>query len=177
MRQRNTLRMLTLLVGLVIGLTFIAAPPARAADQRVGSWTFGAGLGFLRDTPDGTAFAMNFYGDAFIGRDLSLGPLLQLGFTGDMSQLGISGQVKYWIEVPGTAKRLKVVPEAGIGFVHTGFRDDDTSWLIVLGAGADYRVTNMMSVTGTLLLNFTDLDTGRGTGADVMPGFTVGVRF
>jgi len=32
-------------------------------------------------------------------------------------------------------------------------------------------------VTGTLLLNFTDLDTGRGSGADVMPGFTIGVRF
>ena len=32
-------------------------------------------------------------------------------------------------------------------------------------------------MTGTLLLNFTDLDTGRGSGADVMPGFTIGVPF
>src|SRR5207244_711259 len=80
---------------------------------------------------------------------------------GDMAQIGVSGQVKYWIDIPGTANRLKVVPEAGIGFVHTGFRNDDTSWLIVLGAGADYRLNNQMSVTGTLLLNFTNLDTDR----------------
>ena len=180
MRQRNTLqtRTLTLLVGLVVGLTlFGAVPSVRAADLQPGSWTFGGGLGFLGDTPDGTAFAMNFYADAFIARNVSLGPLLQLGFTGDMAQIGVSGQVKYWIDIPGTANRLKVVPEAGIGFVHTGFRNDDTSWLIVLGAGADYRLNNQMSVTGTLLLNFTNLDTDRATGADIMPGFTVGVRF
>ena len=170
--------MRTLLVGLVVGLTLVAAASAAwAADAQPGSWTFGAGAGFLGDTPDGTAFAMNFYADAFLTRTLSLGPLLQFGFTGDLSQIGVSGQVKYWIDIPGTANRLKVVPEAGIGFVHTGFRDDDTSWLIVLGASADYRLTDKLSVTGTLLLNFTSLDTGPGTGADVMPGFTVGVRF
>jgi len=180
MTQRRILRtrMRTLLVGLVVGLTLIAAASAGwAADAQPGSWTFGAGAGFLGDTPDGTAFAMNFYADAFLTRTLSLGPLLQFGFTGDLSQIGVSGQVKYWIDIPGTANRLKVVPEAGIGFVHTGFRDDDTSWLIVLGASADYRLTDKLSVTGTLLLNFTSLDTGPGTGADVMPGFTVGVRF
>ncbi len=180
MRQRRILRTLirTLLLGLAVGLTLVAAAPsAWAADAQPGSWTFGAGAGFLGDTPDGTAFAMNFYADAFLTRNLSLGPLLQLGFTGDMSQVGVSGQVKYWIDIPGTDNRLKVVPEAGIGFVHTGFRNDDTSWLIVLGASADYRLNNKLSVTGTLLLNFTSLDTDRATGADVMPGFTVGVRF
>src|SRR5207245_8802263 len=163
---------------LVLGLAALRPVPwARDAVRQRGSWTFGGGLGFLADTPDGTAFAMNCYADAFIARNVSLGPLLQLGFTGDMAQIGVSGQVKYWIDIPGTANRLKVVPEAGIGFVHTGFRNDDTSWLIVLGAGADYRLNNQMSVTGTLLLNFTNLDTDRATGADVMPGFTVGVRF
>jgi hypothetical protein len=180
MRQGNTLQTwtLTLLVGLVVGLTLVVMPPpAWAADEKPGSWTFGAGGGFLSGTPNGTAFAMNFYGDAFLTRNLSLGPLLQLGFTGHESQIGVSGQAKYWIDVPGTANRLKVTPQAGIGLVHAAFRDDDTSWLIVLGAGADYRLTNTLSVTGTLLINFTDLDTGGGTGADVMPGFTIGVRF
>ncbi len=43
--------------------------------------------------------------------------------------------------------------------------------------GADYALGDRLSVTGTLLLNFTDLDTGRGSGADVMSGFTIGVRF
>jgi hypothetical protein len=31
--------------------------------------------------------------------------------------------------------------------------------------------------TATFLLNFTDLDTGGGTGTNVMPGLTFGVRF
>jgi hypothetical protein len=85
--------------------------------------------------------------------------LLQLGFTGD------------------TERRLKGAPQAGVGFVHNTFRDGDTSWLIPIGAGADSALGDKPSVTGTLLLNFTDLDTGRGSGADVMPGFTIGVRF
>jgi hypothetical protein len=33
------------------------------------------------------------------------------------------------------------------------------------------------SESPTLLMNFTDLDTGRGSGATFMPGFTLGVRF
>jgi hypothetical protein len=72
---------------------------------------------------------------------------------------------------------LKVTPHAGLGFVHNSFRDGDTSWLIPIGAGADYAVSDVLHVTGTLLINFTNLDTGPGGDADVMPGFTVGVRF
>src|SRR5439155_26191921 len=76
-----------------------------------------------------------------------------------------------------TERRLKVAPQAGGGFVHNTFRDGDTSWLIPIGVGADSAVGDKLSATSTLLLNFTDLDTGRGSGADVMPGFTIGVRF
>src|SRR5207245_11397033 len=113
--------------GLGGGLTrFGAVASARAADQQPGSWTFGGGLGFLGDTPDGTAFAMNFYADAFIARNVSLGPLLQLGFTGDMAQIGVSGQVKYWLRIPGTPKRPKVLPAAAIRFVESGFRYDNS---------------------------------------------------
>jgi len=73
---------------------------------------------------------------------------------------------------------LKVTPQIGFGFVHNSFQDGDTSWLIPLGAGADYALNDLFHITGTLLINFTNLDTGRpGGGADVMPGFTVGVRF
>jgi hypothetical protein len=150
---------------------------ARAAEPVRGAWTGGAAFGFLGNTPDGTAFAMNFHGEGFFIERLSIGPLLQLGFTGDSSQVGLSGQVKYWIDIPDTAKRLKLTVQAGLGFVHNSFRDEDTSWLIPLGVGVDYALTDALKVTGTFLLNFTDLDTGRGTGTNVMPGLTVGVRF
>ena len=65
----------------------------------------------------------------------------------------------------------------GLGFVHNSFRRGDTSWLIPLGVGADYALTDRLNLTGTFLLNVSDLDTGRGSGANAMPGLTVGVRF
>jgi hypothetical protein len=41
----------------------------------------------------------------------------------------------------------------------------------------DYKLSEGLSVTGTLLLNLTDLDTGRGGRAHAMPAFTGSVRF
>lgn len=162
-------------VGLVVGA--IGGRPAEAADPNAGAWTFGAALGFLADTPDGTAFALNGNAEWFIHRKFSVGPLLQFAATGDLAQIGLSGQAKYWIDIPGTENRLKVTVQGGIGFVHAAFRDDDTSWLIPIGAGADYKLADGLNITGTLLLDFTDLNTGRGSDAHVMPGLTVGVRF
>jgi hypothetical protein len=164
-------------VAVALALAAMGRPPAEAADPKAGTWTFGAALGFLSDTPDGTAFALNGHADGFIDRKFSVGPLLQLAATGDLAQIGLSGQAKYWIDIPGTENRLKVTVQGGIGFVHAAFRDDDTSWLIPVGAGADYRLNDSLNITGTFLLNFTDLDTGRGSDPRVMPGFTVGVRF
>jgi hypothetical protein len=151
--------------------------PAEAAGPSRGAWTVGGGFGFLRDTPDGTALALNFNADVGVAPSISIGPLLQLGFGDDMSQIGVSGQAKYWIDIPDTARRLRLVVQLGLGFVHSDHRDDDTSWLIPLGVGADYALSETLSATGTFLLNFTDLETGRRSDADVMPGLTFGLRF
>jgi uncharacterized protein with beta-barrel porin domain len=164
-------------LGVVAGLLQVRIPAPAAAELRPGGWTFGAGLGFLSDTPDGTAFALNGYADYVFAPPLSIGPLLQLGFTGDSSQVGLSGQVKFWIGFPNTAPPLKLAVQGGLGFVHNSFREEDTSWLIPLGLTADYALSRVLSLTGTFLLNFTDLDTGRRSHADVMPGLTFGVRF
>jgi hypothetical protein len=160
----------------MLGATW-SGTPAPAAELRPGTWTLGGGVGVLRDTPDGTAFALNGYAETLVAPRLSLGPLLQLGFTGDLSQIGLSGQVKYWIDVPQTARRLMLTVQGGLGFVHSDRVEDDTSWLIPLGVGADYALSPTLSATGTFLINLTDLDTGRRTGADVMPGLTFGLRF
>src|SRR6266550_4477695 len=119
--RRFTLVMVAVALGLI---GHGGGGQAEGADLRPGAWTFGAGLGFLGGTPDGTAFALNLNADAGLIEHLSLGPLMPLG------------------------------------------------------AGADYALNDLFHITGTLLINFTNLDTGRpGGGADVMPGFTVGVRF
>lgn len=82
--------------------------------------------------------------------------------------------MKYWIDLD---PRLALTVQGGAGFVYNSFRDDDTSWLIPLGFGVDYALTSSLNLTGTFLLNFTDLDTHRGSGRNVMPGLAFGVRF
>ncbi len=97
--------------------------------------------------------------------------------TGDLFQLGMSGQVKYWLNLPGLDNRWKVNIQGGLGFLYADLHSSDASWLIPIGVGVDYALNQQLSLTSTFLLNFTDVDTGRGTGATVMPGLTFGVRF
>src|SRR5262249_8111798 len=139
-----------------------------------GVGTGGAAVGFLGNTADGTAFAMNLNVERFFNRSFSVGPLLQFGVTGDMTQIAASGQVKYWLDL---SKGLKLTAQGGLGFVHTDFHGSDTSFLIPIGVGFDYALNRNVSATANLLLNLTDIDTGVGSHPHVMPGLTFGVRF
>ncbi len=46
-----------------------------AAEPQAGAWSGGAAIGFLGNTPDGTAFATNVHADHFLNRQISVGPL------------------------------------------------------------------------------------------------------
>lgn len=167
---------------LVLGalMLLIAAAGTASADDasmvRTNTWQGGGGIGFLAETPDDMAFAVNLNADYFLDQYWSIGPLLQLGFTDDLAQYGASAQLKYWFTSPDTAGRWKPYVGAGVGMVHAAFREDDTSWLVPLQAGLQYRLDNF-NLYGEFLLNLTDLDTGRGTEADVMPGLNFGIQF
>src|SRR5439155_23262858 len=176
MMQRDARGFLyALLVVFAIGLSGLDR--AHAADLNTGTLSGGGAIGFLANTPDATAFALNLNADYFLNRNVSVGPLFQLAATGDLSQLGFSGQGKFWIDLPGTEHTAKLTLQAGLGFVHSDLVGSDTSWLIPLGIGVDYMLTTKISFTTTFLLNFTNLDTGGGTDAHVMPGLTFGLRF
>ena len=178
MRRALTLLAWVFAVGVAVAVIGGPGPaPAQAADPQAGTLTGGGALGFLANTPDDTAFALNLNFDYHLNHRLSVGPLLQLGFTGDMTLTGLSGQTKYWLALPGTGDRGKLVFQAGLGFVHADFLQADTSWLIPLGVGFEYALDRRLAVTATFLLNFTDLDTGGGRSTNVMPGLTFGVRF
>lgn len=166
-----------LLMGIIVVFGFFQVGLAHTEDLPAREWSGGAAIGFLGNTPDGTAFALNIHGDRFLNRNFSIGPLMQLGVTGDMSQVGLSGQGKYWVNIPDTSDKLKLVLQGGLGFAHADLRGSDTSWLIPLGVGLDYKVDERMALTSTFLLNFTDLEPRPGTHTTVMPGLTVGVRF
>jgi hypothetical protein len=178
MRRTQTLLAWVFAVGVAVAVIGVPGPAtAQAAESQAGTWTGGGALGFLANTPDDTAFALNLDFGYRLNREFSVGPLVQLGFTGDMTLVGLSGQAKYSLAVPGTEDRGKLVLQAGLGFVHADFFQSDTSWLIPLGVGFEFAVDRRLAVTATFLLNFTDLDTGGGTGTNVMPGLTFGVRF
>lgn len=162
------------LIGLV-NMTHVGV--SGAAESRAGDWSGGAAIGFLGNTPDGTAFATNVHAEYFLNHQISVGPLVQLAVTGDLFQIGFSGQGKYWLDLPGLDKRLKMNLQGGLGFLHADLHTSDTSFLIPIGVGLDYALNQQVSLTSTFLLNFTDVDTGRRTGTNVMPGLTFGVRF
>jgi hypothetical protein len=153
------------------------AVPCWAGDLRPGRMTAGAGLGIMGGTPDGTAVTLNGHAEQFVNSNLSVGPLAQIAFTGDMFLLGITGQLKYWMDVPDTGHRLKVNFQGGLGVVHADVGSSDTSFLIPLGAGLDYAITPETSLTADFLLNFTNLQNTPQHDAHVMPSITVGLRF
>lgn len=148
-----------------------------AEEPRMGAWSGGAAVGFLGNTPDGTAFATNLHADYFINNQLSVGPLGQLAITGDLFQVGFSGQGKLWIPMAHVDQRLKANLQAGIGLLHANYLTSDTSFLIPLGVGLDYALNEKISLISTFLLNLTDIDTGNGNDTNVMPGLTFGARY
>ncbi|MBI4342049.1 MAG: hypothetical protein HY599_01635 [Candidatus Omnitrophica bacterium] len=148
-----------------------------SSELEQGTWASGGSLGFLGGTPDKTAFALNGNVEYFVADNVSVGPLVQLGVTDDMAQVGVSAQGKYWIPLAGTNGRGKIALQSGLGFVHSDFLRSDTSWLVPVGVGYEHTLDSGMSMTATTLVNFTNLHTGFGTGADVMPGVAFGLRF
>ena len=162
----------------LLGLVSVAqVGVAGAAEPQAGAWSGGAAVGFLGNTPDGTAFASNLNADYFLNRQISVGPLAQFAVTGDLFQFGLSGQGKFWLDLVGLNPRLRMNLQGGIGFLYADLHRSDTSFLIPIGVGLDYAVNERVSLISTFLLNFTDVEPGRGTGTNVMPGLTFGVRF
>lgn len=153
-----------LVLGLLLGL-HAEAQQAPLVEPRIGKLMVGVGLGLQGGTADGTAFAIGLHGDYFLTQNLSVGPLLQLGLTDDLTQVGFSVQAKYTfdlLEIP----ELKPHVQAGLGFIHAdldrrpGPDEDDTAPLVPIGFGAEYRLTPRASLSSTLLFNFTDLSVG-----------------
>lgn len=163
MKERKLICAGVIIVVFLAFTQFAEAQQVRSADQRAGRFIFGAGLGLQAGTPDNTAFALGFSADYYVTQGFSIGPLFQMGFTGDLFQFGLTAQAKYTFdlkEIPA----LKPHVEAGIGFIYSNldgrlWRDeDDVSFLIPLGIGAEYRLTDSISLDTNFLFNFTDLD-------------------
>ena len=170
--MRSTKKVLLSIWVIVVGLPGIMiSEPALAIEPHAGLWSAGAGMGVLGDTTDGTAFALNFFAERFVDSAVSIGPLVQVA---NFKQIAVSVQPKYWIDVSLPNPNAKMNFQAGLGFIHGG---GDTSYVIPLGIGVDYPIDRNFSFTMTLLLNFTGIDGGLGSGIHLMPGLNLGVRY
>ena len=146
----------------IVALTFFSAAQGNAANPRTGTFAFGAALGLQANTPDRTAFALGLYGDYYLTREFSIGPLIQTGFTNDLFLFAPSAQAKYTFDLPGNPQ-LKPHVQAGLGIIHADLdprgasKESDTSYLIPLGMGFQYKLTDSVSLDNTFLFNFTNL--------------------
>ena len=174
------------------GLLPAGRAQADIQDLSSGRWSGGMGAGFLGSTPDGIAeFAINAHADYFIAERLSLGPLAQYAGGGNDFLIGLSAQAKYWWDIPGTERLVKLVLQGGVGFVRAGIKDTDSgiantygSFLLPIGIGIEYALTPRLAVTANFLLNITSLGEMVRLGAqdvdlhtNMMPSFYLGLRF
>ena len=158
--KRKTL-MLIGSIALVMALIVpISVTAQQQPERRQGRISLGVDVGALFGTPDATAFALGLNGDYFLNHNFSVGPLLQVGVTSDLFLFGPSLQLKYTYDF---SQRLKTTLQGGIGILYgelerRGPDRDDTSFLIPVGPGIEYRLTDDLSIGGTLLFNFTNLN-------------------
>lgn len=156
-----------LMAGMLVLFSIMVSVPATAqrppGELRAGTFTLGVDIGLQGATADGAAFAWGLTGDYFLNHNVSLGPLFQMGITDDLTQVGLTLQGKFTFDLPAIPG-LKPHLQGGIGFIHADLDRrarpdrDDTSFLIPLGFGAEYRLTRNISLGSSFLFNITDLD-------------------
>ena len=134
-------------------------------------------MGLQLGTLDDEAAAINGHVEYFIDDALAVGPLLQIGLTGDLTQIGVSLQAKYYVPAL-TNTRLIPTIQGGLGFIHAnldvpGGEVSDTSFLLPVGLGLEYPIDRNMSLSTNLLLNFTNLFGFE----DSYVTWTVGIQF
>lgn len=150
----------------LISCPLFLAPASAQQERRTGTVAAGASVGLQGDTADDTAFAAGLNLDYFLTDNISVGPLLQTGVTDDLWQIGVSAQLKYTLDLLSNPE-LKPQLQGGIGFIYADLDrgssgdEDDISFLIPIGFGAEYRLTEDISLESNLLFNFTDLDAVR----------------
>ena len=168
-------------VVIFVGMAFPGFLFAQGTMNEKGRIQLGADVGFQVETLDGTAFAFAANGDYFLDRNVSLGPLIQLALTDDLTQIGFSLQGKYHINLVGNPN-LRPHVQGGLGFIFADVDlpfaadDSDTSYLVPLGAGVEYRIADNISASTNLLLNITSLSI-LGVEDDNFLAWYFGLRF
>ncbi len=155
----NHFTVLVIAFASLLGATSASAQ-SRSGDGPSPPFSVQAGLGFT-DDPD--AFLLEFEGNYRLGDGLSVGTLLQLGLDDDFTLVSPLGYVRYTFDLShATApdlRRLKPYVQGGMGFTYIDIDvprrdDDDIGFLMSFGFGADYPITDSVSLGSRMLFNF-----------------------
>ncbi len=148
----------------------VGAPAAFAALHQVEGSGGGSGVGWLNPlsvrgglgfTLDPDTFLLSFAGDYALSEQFSLGPLLQLGLSGDDTIVAPTLNAQYSFDLHGMGpelSRLNPFVQGGLGFafIHEDLRfgeDDDLGFLFNLGFGVEYDLTDRFALGNNLLFN------------------------
>lgn len=145
---------------------FLASGVASAQQSQDDTEVFSVagGLGFMQG-PD--AFVMGLEGEYAFGNGFSVGPAVQFGFDDDFTLISPVVFGRYRIDLvelgaPRELSRLHPYGQAGLGFsfmdVDGSKRrghsdDDDVEFLMNFGFGAEYDLTDEVSVGSRMLFN------------------------
>jgi opacity protein-like surface antigen len=136
-----------------------AAAGGGAVPDRRGPWSVGGALGF---TIDPSCFLTAFEADYAVTRNLLVGPLLQVAVSDEEEVVAPSLNVQYLIDLPESTAfldRLKPFAQVGMGFAYIekerrGRSDkDDLGFLLNVGFGAQYELTDEFAVGNSVLFN------------------------
>jgi hypothetical protein len=143
---------------------------AQETGHTTGPVSVQGGLGFTAG-PD--AFLLGFEADVEIGNGLSLGPMLQLGLDEDFTLVSPAAYARYTFdlsqaEAPPELRRIQPYVQGGLGFTYINIDvpnipfvdidDDDIGFLFNLGFGADYPITDSLSLGSKMLFNILPAD-------------------
>ena len=153
--------LIVVLIAIVPGS--VLAQASAAESGRNGPFAVQAGLGFTAD-PD--AFLLNFEGDYRLDDALSVGAMLHLGIDDDFTIVSPAAYVRYSLDLTGfNADLSKLTPfvQAGLGLTYIeidlpsgappGIDDDDVGFLLNFGFGAEYPLSDRLSVATKMLFN------------------------
>ena len=177
-RERLWVGLLTLVLALAAAGPVFAQETSPPDQTR--KFELGTDIGIVGGTIDGMAFGVGISWDYEVLPHVSIGPLIQLGLTNHLFQIGVSAQAKLTLDLPDVPE-LKPQLQAGIGFIHAdldiaGGTPSDTSWLIPIGMGLEYRMARNLYFDSTLLFNVTNLNVGNKS-SDLPVALFVGLRF
>ena len=141
------------------------AEPKSAISSRSGYLSVGAAGGFMID-PDMGAGMVSL--DYYVTDEISVGPYVHLGGSGDNSYWGVSGQVKFSAALAGNPN-IRPDGTVGIGVVELDVEDEDaeTTFLFPVGGGLEFELSDVVSLDAGALFHVTE---------DTFGGLMVGIR-